>query len=137
MKQARLDHRFVEYIPEQLQPGVLYVSLTFTTVAHLCCCGCGSKIVTPLSPDDWRLTFNGATVSLAPSIGNWSYPCRSHYWIHEGTIRWARQWTPAQVHAARARRSQHQPEHSSQHDPTSAGQLKRLLRRLRRRAPKA
>jgi hypothetical protein len=137
VRQARLDHRFVEFIPEEMQPGVLYVSLPFTTVAHLCCCGCGSKVVTPLSPHDWRLTFNGATVSLAPSVGNWSYPCRSHYWIHDGTVRWARQWTPGQVQAARTRNSRPQQDLPDVREPATTRLLPRILRRLRHhRAPK-
>ncbi|WP_417924835.1 DUF6527 family protein [Collimonas pratensis] len=28
--------------------------------------------------DDWSLTYDGKTVSLDPSIGNWSLPCRAH-----------------------------------------------------------
>jgi len=28
-------------------------------------------------------------VSLAPSIGNWSFPCNSHYWITGNEVRWA------------------------------------------------
>lgn len=132
MKQVRLAHEFVNYIPEELQPGVLYVSMPFTTVVHPCCCGCGSKIVTPLSPDDWRLTFNGATVGLTPSIGNWSYPCRSHYWIHDGTVRWARQWTPSQVQAARARAGQPpQPVAGEHRQHTATGLLRRILHQLR------
>jgi hypothetical protein len=39
------------------------------------------KVVRPIRPTGWRLTYDGDTVSLHPSVGNWSYPCRSHYWI--------------------------------------------------------
>ncbi|MFE2696973.1 DUF6527 family protein [Streptomyces mirabilis] len=102
MKPVRLTHRFVDYIPEHLERGVLYVSLTFTTAVHLCACGCGSTVVTPLSPTDWSLTFDGATVSLSPSVGNWSYPCQSHYWIRRNTVSWASRFTPAQIAATRA-----------------------------------
>jgi len=34
-------------------------------------------VVTPLSPTGWSLIFDGETVSLYPSIGNWNFPCRS------------------------------------------------------------
>jgi hypothetical protein len=61
--------------------GVLYVSPGYATVTHLCCCGCGAEVVTPLSPTDWKLTFDGVAISLSPSVGNWSLPCRSHYFI--------------------------------------------------------
>ena len=104
----RLRHEFVDHIPEQLDDGVLYVSIRFGTVVHLCACGCGEEVVTPLSPAEWRLTYDGRTVSLAPSIGNWSFPCRSHYWIDEGAVRWARDFSETEVtlirQKARARR---------------------------------
>ena len=93
----RLRHEFVDHIPEQLDDGVLYVSISFGTVVHRCACGCGEEVVTPLSPAEWRLTYDGRTVSLAPSIGNWNFPCRSHYWIDEGIVRWARGFSDAEV----------------------------------------
>jgi hypothetical protein len=70
-------------MPEQLEPDVIYVSLRFSLVSHQCACGCGEEVVTPLSPRDWQLIFNGETVSLYPSIGNWNFQCRSHYWIDQ------------------------------------------------------
>ena len=76
-------HKFVDFMPERLQPDVIYVSLRFSLVSHQCACGCGEEVVTPLSPRDWQLIFNGETLSLYPSIGNWSFPCRSHYWIDQ------------------------------------------------------
>jgi hypothetical protein len=85
----RLEHQFVEFIPEHLLEGVLYVSMVYATASHLCCCGCGQKVVTALSPTDWQLTFDGRSISLHPSIGNWNFPCLSHYWITRSSIRWA------------------------------------------------
>jgi hypothetical protein len=102
MRQATMQHRFVEFIPEVLEDGVLYVSLEYTTATHRCCCGCGAEVVTPLSPTDWRLIFDGKTASLEPSIGNWSLPCRSHYWITRNHVRWAPAWSEDQIAAGRA-----------------------------------
>lgn len=99
----RLEHEFVHYIPEKLEDGKLYVSVAFATVAHRCCCGCGNEAVTPLSPTDWRLIFDGESVSLDPSIGNWSFACRSHYWIRRGQVHWARRWSEEEIRAGRAR----------------------------------
>ena len=93
----RLRHEFVDHIPEQLDDGVLYVSIRFGTVVHRCACGCGEEVVTPLGPVEWRLTYDGRTVSLAPSIGNWCFPCKSHYWIDEGIVRWGRGFSEAEV----------------------------------------
>lgn len=97
-----LTHQFVEYVPEQLEPGVLYVSIPYATVVHKCCCGCRQEVVTPLSPTDWELTFDGNTVSLDPSIGNWNFPCQSHYWIKRNRVHWAPQWSRADIDAGRA-----------------------------------
>ncbi|MDA8128424.1 MAG: DUF6527 family protein [Betaproteobacteria bacterium] len=99
----RLSHEFVEFIPEQLQEGVLYLSTTYATAAHLCFCGCGREVVTPLSPTDWKLTFNGETVSLSPSIGNWSFPCRSHYWIEDNCVHWCGEMPQKAIDAGRVR----------------------------------
>lgn len=93
---------WVESIPERLEPGMLYVSIRFATATHLCACGCRSEVVTPLAPRSWKLTYDG-TVSLHPSIGNWSFPCRSHYWIRSNRVIRAAAWTDAEVAEARER----------------------------------
>ncbi|WP_350226759.1 DUF6527 family protein [Naasia aerilata] len=75
---------------------MLYVSTHFSTAAHSCACGCGREVITPLSPGQWVLAFDGS-VSLWPSIGNWTLPCRSHYVIDHSTISWAQDFTREQV----------------------------------------
>ena len=72
----------------------------YGTVSHRCCCGCGREVVTPLTPTDWKLIFDGETVSLYPSIGNWNFPCRSHYWIWNSCVEWAGDWSERKVNAA-------------------------------------
>lgn len=81
--------RFVEFIPRELEAGVLYISEKYKTASHLCACGCGERVVTPLTPVDWRLHVAGGKVSLHPSIGNWNYACKSHYWIRNNEVIWA------------------------------------------------
>jgi hypothetical protein len=98
-----LRNRFVEYIPEDIEEGVLYISIRFGTAVHQCCCGCGAEVVTPLSPTDWAITYDGESVSLDPSIGNWDAGCHSHYWIRRGMVIWARPWSSAQIEAGRKR----------------------------------
>lgn len=100
---TRLSHKFVELIPEVLDEGVLYVSLTYGTASHRCCCGCGREVVTPLTPTDWKLIFDGETASLYPSIGNWNFPCRSHYWIWHNRVEWAEDWSQWRIDAADAK----------------------------------
>lgn len=85
----QIKHKFVDAIPEAIEPGTLYISVDFATAVHLCECGCGLEVVTPLSRTDWKMIYDGEAVSLHPSIGNWSFPCRSHYWIRDGQVQWA------------------------------------------------
>ncbi len=103
MRHTRLTHRFVEHIPERIEPGVLFVSMEFGMVAHSCCCGCGEEVTTPLTPTDWRLTYDGEAISLSPSVGNWNLPCRSHYVIKKGKVIEAGPWSDEQVAAERER----------------------------------
>lgn len=100
-KGVRFALQFVDYIPAQLKERTLYVSMEFATATHLCPCGCGSEVVTPLSPTDWSLVFDGESVSLDPSVGNWTLPCQSHYWIRKSQVLWARQWTRDEIEAGR------------------------------------
>ena len=92
---------FVESFPEVMEQGVLYVSISYRTCGHLCCCGCGQEVVTPLSPAQWSVTFNGQDLSLWPSVGNWALPCQSHYWIREGHVVWSRRYSPSEIAANR------------------------------------
>jgi hypothetical protein len=101
-KQSQLTPEFIELLQSEIAEGVLYVSMIYGAVIHKCCCGCGEKVVTPLSPTDWKLTFDGESVSLYPSIGNWSFPCQSHYWIQENKVKWAPRMSKEQIEAGRA-----------------------------------
>jgi len=100
-----LKHEFVEFIPEELEQGTVYISMRFATASHLCICGCGNKVVTPIRPTDWTLIFDGKTVSLEPSIGNWSFPCQSHYYIRKNRVKWAPKWSREQIERGRLRDS--------------------------------
>ncbi|MGM9481992.1 DUF6527 family protein [Roseateles sp. NT4] len=103
MKQRQFSPQFVEYLPDNLEEGVLYVSMPYAVAAHRCACGCKKEVVTPLSPTDWKLIFDGENVSLDPSIGNWSFPCRSHYFIRGGRVQWAADMSDAAVQRGRLR----------------------------------
>lgn len=96
-----LQHRFVDLIPEVVEEGIIYISLEYCTAIHQCVCGCGNEVVTPISPNDWQLIFDGKTISLRPSIGNWNFDCKSHYWITNNTIKFAREWNSEKIEAAR------------------------------------
>ncbi|WP_176620009.1 DUF6527 family protein [Flagellimonas chongwuensis] len=92
-----MKHEFVEHMPEKLEDDTIYVSISFEIVMHKCACGCGNEVVTPLSPAEWSVTFDGETISLYPSIGNWSLACKSHYWIRKNKIEWSTQWSKEEI----------------------------------------
>lgn len=100
---SHLRPEFVEFIPDRLEPGVLYISRRYATASHLCCCGCEREVVTPLNPAKWRITEREGKVSLAPSVGNWSFPCRSHYWINANRVQWSTAMAPEIIQAVQAR----------------------------------
>lgn len=81
-----LIHRILEHIPENLEDGILYISIEHSVAIHKCACGCGKEVVTPISPNGWKLIFDGETVSLNPSIGNWNLECKSHYFIRNNCV---------------------------------------------------
>jgi hypothetical protein len=136
---TQLAHEFVDHFPDKLSDGVLYVCLPFASVAHLCCCGCGNEVITPLKPERWHLMFDGETISLRPSVGNWNFDCQSHYWIEHDMVRWAPRWTPEQIAAGRAQsrsRKVIQPDFAANSTPNAPAKRRRLplwLRRLVKR----
>jgi len=95
---------YVQYIPpsEEMSEGEIYISFEFETAIHKCCCGCGVEVVTPLNPAQWQLSDNKGKVSLAPSIGNWSYPCQSHYFIKNNRVLWAGVYSEAAIQRVQA-----------------------------------
>lgn len=132
-----ITHQFADSFPAELERGVVYVSTKFASVAHSCCCGCGSEVVTPLSPVRWQLMFDGRSISLSPSIGNWALPCRSHYWIRNNTVLWAPEaWSEEEVQKTRARDLRDWDDHqalgsgSSLVDASRTPLARRCVRRL-------
>lgn len=115
-KVQRLRLERVHYMPKTLEPGVLYASDEFSTAAHLCACGCGAKIRTPLGPTEWRLKETKDGPSLSPSIGNWQQPCRSHYWIWRGAVEWFGDWTESQIHTGRRQEQRRRKEYFAERE---------------------
>ena len=95
---------FVDAIPGELDEGRIYVALRYRTITHKCACGCGVEVNTPLHPTGWAITYDGSTISLWPSVGNWSEECQSHYWIEKSRVHWARPWKRSEVLEERERR---------------------------------
>jgi hypothetical protein len=99
MRHTELEPRFVKVVPRELEPGILYVSMEYGTVVHSCCCGCGHEVVTPLTPTDWNLNYDGEGISLWPSVGNWNLPCQSHYIIDRNRVVECGRWSKEKIEA--------------------------------------
>jgi hypothetical protein len=96
---------FIDVMPSSREEGKLYISIKYRTAIHNCLCSCGMKVVTPIRPAGWRLTYDGDTVSLHPSIGNWSFACRSHYWITNNQVIPAGPMSQEEIESGRQRDS--------------------------------
>lgn len=92
MKARQYEFYFVSRIPDEIENGRLYICLDCNVAIHRCACGCGEKVVTPIDPRGWTITYDGETISLSPSIGNWSFDCKSHYFIRRNRVVWAQPW---------------------------------------------
>ena len=134
-----ISHEFVKTIPDELEELTLYVSMDYAMVVHNCCCGCGREVVTPLSPTDWTLIFDGVSISLSPSIGNWSFECRSHYWISKSKVRWDKRWSGNRIDAGRAHDRRLKVRHYGESEtdlppngnPVRRGAIKRIWKCIR------
>ena len=148
MKLRQITPEFVDEIPRNLESGTLYICCRYRAVKHLCACGCGVAINTPLHPTGWTLICDGVSVSLWPSIGNWSEKCQSHYWIRNNRIQWAPKWSRRRIQRGRNARDleldryfgtnasprTHRPEwQEAPESPSLRGWLRRLSHRLLRR----
>lgn len=116
MKTRFFKIKFSEYIPETLMPETLYISMEYATAAHKCACGCGQEVVTPFSPTDWKLNYDGESISLTPSIGNWSYPCRAHYFIRNNRVIWANDMAQDAIQLGRLRDKENKARYYSYKD---------------------
>lgn len=116
----RVTHAFVELMPPKLEPGVMYISIEYKTMVHLCCCGCGKKVVTPLSPTGWQFTYDGKSITISPSVGNWNLECQSHYWIEKSKVYWASQWPDWKISAGFARDGRIKREYFGEADDAMA-----------------
>ncbi len=122
----KYELQHVQFMPKELQPGILYVSKEFEIAMHLCPCGCGSKVKTPLGPTEWSIQETKDGPSMSPSIGNWQQACQSHYWITNGEISWAGKWSPEQILAGRQAEEERRRVYYKALDDRRGGFLRRF-----------
>lgn len=120
----RTEH--VRYMPKHLEPGTLYVSNEFNIAIHLCACGCGTKIKTPIGPTEWSIRDTPSGPTLSPSVGNWQERCQSHYLIQNGNIVWARKWSEEEILEGRQQEEVRRQAHYAGNDRTRVGVLQRI-----------
>lgn len=128
----RIELQRVHFMPKQLEPGILYVSQEFETAAHLCACGCGTKIRTPLGPTEWSVTETPNGPSLWPSIGNWQHPCQSHYIIRRGEIIWAKKWSKSEIASGRLKEERRRQRYYADLERKKGGSVRCLLDSLKK-----
>lgn len=117
-------------MPAVLEEGVLYVSDEYAIAIHLCACGCGSKVRTPLAPAEWQLRVEKGQATLFPSVGSWQLPCQSHYWVRGGAIVWAARWTEKEIIAGRTGETRRREEYFARREGAADGMFVRLRRHL-------
>lgn len=120
----RIELQRVRFMPKELAPGILYVSEEFGTAAHLCACGCGAKIRTPLGPTEWTIEDTPYGPSLWPSVGNWQQACQSHYVISRGEIIWAGKWSKKDIAAGRKSEDRRRKNYYADLDRKRGGRLR-------------
>jgi len=86
-------------MPSTLEEEVLYVSDELYAAAHLCACGCGSKIRAPLGPEKWSVKETRTGPTVRPSVGKLAKSLPAHYFITCGEVEWLRAWSEDQVPA--------------------------------------
>jgi hypothetical protein len=127
MKSDTLKLLKVQHLPRKLKEGILYVSEEFQTAGHICPCGCGSKVITPLGEREWTFRENNGRPSLQPSVGNWQLPCRSHYWITSGKIRWSSQWSDEEISDLYVKEAQERNKYYDNLHPKERQSLKQRI----------
>ena len=83
LRKVEIKPEYVNMMPliDDMEENTLYISEEYGVAIHRCLCGCGSPTITPLGSHGWSITEKEGKVSMVPSIGNFNFPCRSHYII--------------------------------------------------------
>ena len=126
---------WVEDMPEKMKEGEIYISPKHRLTEHMCACGCGAEVSLPLGRSDWKLYYDGETISLFPSVGNWRLLCQSHYVIENSRTRWCRRWSEDEIMYGRTRdwKEKLKDIKKSNRGKRRRGRILRLIDNLRNR----
>ena len=88
LKKVYIETVYVDTMPQlnEMAENNIYISEKYNTSTHRCLCGCGEPVVLPINHNGstygWNLyKENNGTISFTPSVGNYSFGCKSHYII--------------------------------------------------------
>lgn len=72
-----------EYLPDQYEPGIVYISNYFMCAAFICPCGCNDQVYLRINcPEHPSWSFDGKN-TLEPSIQK-TTGCKAHFYIKQG-----------------------------------------------------
>jgi hypothetical protein len=100
LKTKRYKTVLVDEAPNELEVGLLYLQTNRgrpLALEFICPCGCGDKIELSLMEENrpsWRISEDLEFPSVSPSIRR-VVACRSHFWIDEGEVFYARYYWSA------------------------------------------
>ena len=75
-------HKFIRYMPDKIQPGIIYITVFYGQITFRCPCVRGEVIKRILKPgqvNPFWFEFDGHTVTLGPQIV--SVQCQTHFRI--------------------------------------------------------
>jgi hypothetical protein len=122
---------FTETFPTPLQPGVLYVSATYSTAAHLCCCGCQQEVIAAVAgPVRIDLRRQSVIAALDRQLGA-AMPLQLRH--PQRPVRWAQSYSDTEI--KQNRENDRRPLAEAR--PEEPTWLTRVTRRLRRRSPRS
>ena len=121
----------VHRLPEALAENVVYVSDEYELAALKCACGCGHRISLLLGDGHKVDEFEGLA-DISPSIGVWDSPCKSHFWVRNGKVLWAEEFSDAEIGATMARQLGRHLESAARRRPWYTRVMAWLVNLIRR-----
>src|SRR5690242_3065825 len=85
-----------ERLPQQVGPEEFHYSDRFQMAAMACPCGCGHRILLNVA-DQHSLEINEGRPTVKPSILVADAACLSHFWLTDGRMVAAEEWSAAKV----------------------------------------
>jgi len=85
----RMETVYVDRLPmkSEMEAEKVYMAENKTQATHLCPCGCGTEILTPLGRGGYRALENSdESLTISPQIEH--SPCSNNYKLYKGYVIW-------------------------------------------------